>query len=93
MQTISTRHQISYFLIAVFTLRGCPAGELRTRPRLSLPHEEVRRLEAGQARDERRGQERGQTESLYYGGVQARISQFVLSEANRSRRVMQDKLR
>ena len=84
---ISSRPNNSYFPMSVFTLRGCPAGELRTRPRLSLPHEEVRRLEAGNKRGER-GQE-----SLYYGGVQARISQFVISEANRSRRAMQDTLR
>ena len=71
---------------SVFTLRGCPAGELRTRPRLSLPHEELR-SQVTQLRAER-GQE-----SLYYGGVQARISQFVLSEANRNRRAMQDTLR
>ena len=84
---ISSRPHNSYCPVSVFTLRGCPAGELRTRPRLSLPHEEVRRREAGTKRGES-GQE-----SLYYGGVQARISQFVLSEANRSRRAMQDTLR
>ena len=71
----------------MFTLRGCPAGDLKTRPRLSLPYEEVKRLERSEARSER-GQE-----SLYYCGVQARISQFVLSEANRNRRAMQESVR
>ena len=45
------------------------------------------RGQRGQTRQERGG--KGAGESLYYCGIQARISQFVLAEANRNRKAVQ----
>ena len=93
---------------SVFTLRAGRLGEGRQRPRLSLPYEhsqttgrskKVETREPGNSqtlplkkRKEKKKNEAG-GDSLYYCGIQARISQFVLSEANRNRSAVQQSLR
>ena len=88
----------------VFTLRGCPIGDGRQRPRLSLPYEpgpgqqRTKKMEAGSSQTltlkKNKGKKVGPVgDSLYYCGVQARISQFVLSEANRNRTAVQKSIR
>ena len=87
---------------SVFTLRGCPLGDGRQRPRLSLPYEpgpRQERLKAGGSSNtlslKKKSGKAGLAggDSLYYCGVQARISQFVLSEANRNRAAVQQSIR
>lgn len=93
---------------SVFTLRGCRIGDGRQRPRLSLPYEHSQtqqrsKKESGREpgssqtltlkkRKEKKKNPVG-GDSLYYCGIQARISQFVLSEANRNRSAVQQSLR
>ena len=88
----------------MFTLRGCPLGDGRQRPRLSLPYEPGPRQErlkkggAGSSNTLSLKKKSGKVglaggDSLYYCGVQARISQFVLSEANRNRAAVQQSIR
>ena len=100
---------LSLFLLSVFTLRGCRIGDGRQRPRLSLPYEhsqtQQRRGKAEVGREpgnsqtltlkKRKDKKKNVVggDSLYYCGIQARISQFVLSEANRNRSAVQQSLR
>ena len=79
-------------------------GEGRQRPRLSLPYEDGqsqqrrKKTEIGSSNTltlkKNKGKKSGSGgDSLYYCGVQARISQFVLSEANRNRAAVQQSIR
>merc|ERR1719219_2718612 len=88
----------------VFTLRGCRLGDGRQRPRLSLPYEHSEGQQRGKKTEpgssntltlKKRKEKKngGGGDSLYYCGIQARISQFVLSEANRNRSAVQQSLR
>ena len=95
--------------LKVFTLRGCRVGDGRQRPRLSLPYEHSQTQQRSKKAEPGREPGNSQTltlkkrkekkknvgggDSLYYCGIQARISQFVLSEANRNRSAVQQSLR
>jgi len=89
----------------VFTLRGCPApGDLKSRPRLSLPYEQntsqtnprerpsTSTINRNKGSRDKKAGGGGGGDSLYYCGIQARISQFVLSEANRNRKKIQESI-
>ena len=76
-------------------MRGCPTDvprDVKTRPRLSLPYEtETDTRSRARVKKPRDTAETG--DSLYYCGIQARISQFVLSQANKSRAEMSKVIR
>ena len=81
----------------MFTLRGCPTDvpkDVKTRPRLSLPYEPETQTRSRARVKKPRDRDVAETgDSLYYCGIQARISQFVLSQANKNRAEMSKVIR